>query len=116
VSAYLSWYHWFYHNFDEQLFLDAMSAGDLGSKYCSPFLVNAVLGMGCVSCRHSRGRNRGVLSRCQMFSDHPSVFATPGDPSSRGLHFYNEAYRLWMREEGKPSLTNIQGFTIMIMM
>ena len=50
VSAYLSWYHWYYHNFDERLFLDAMSRGSLESTYCSPFLVNAVLGMGCVSC------------------------------------------------------------------
>ncbi|ETI22501.1 hypothetical protein G647_06576 [Cladophialophora carrionii CBS 160.54] len=98
LSAYLSWYHWYYHNFDERLFLGAMAAGDLGSIYCSPFLVNAVLGMGC------------------MFSDHPAVFATPGDLSSRGLQFYNEAYRLWMLEEGKPSLTNIQGFTLMTMM
>jgi hypothetical protein len=55
VSTYMSWYHWYYHNFDERLFLDAMQAGDLGSVYCSPFLVNAVLGMGCVglSCSPS---------------------------------------------------------------
>jgi branched-subunit amino acid aminotransferase/4-amino-4-deoxychorismate lyase len=49
VSAYLSWYHWYYHNFDETLFLDAMASGKLDSAYCSPFLVNAILGMGCVS-------------------------------------------------------------------
>lgn len=52
VSAYLSWYHWYYHHFDERLFLDAITAGQVDSTYCSPLLVNAVLGMGCVSCSH----------------------------------------------------------------
>lgn len=52
VSAYLNWYHFYYHNFDEVLFLEAMVSGDLESSYCSPLLVNAVLAMGCVSrCR-----------------------------------------------------------------
>ncbi|OAG41676.1 hypothetical protein AYO21_04140 [Fonsecaea monophora] len=97
VSSYLNWYHFYYHNFDEKLFLDAMVAKNLQSPYCSPFLVNAVLGMGC------------------FFSDHPMAFATPGDASSRGLHFHNEAQRLWAIEAAKPTLTNIQGFTIMIM-
>ncbi|OAP60583.1 hypothetical protein AYL99_05585 [Fonsecaea erecta] len=98
VSAYLNWYHFYYHNFDEKLFLEAMVAGDLQSPYCSPFLANAVLGMAC------------------FFSDHPLAFATQGDAGSRGLHFYNEAHRLWTFEAAKPTLTNIQGFTIMIMM
>ena len=49
VSAYFSWYHWYYHNFDDKLFVDAMAAGNLDSLWCSPFLVNAILGMGCVS-------------------------------------------------------------------
>ncbi|EXJ68033.1 uncharacterized protein A1O5_08648 [Cladophialophora psammophila CBS 110553] len=97
VSAYINWYHFYYHNFDEKLFLAAMAKGNLDSSYCSPFLVNAVLGMGC------------------FFSDHPLAFATPGEVGSRGLHFYNEAHRLWTLEAAKPTLTNIQGFTIMIM-
>ncbi|KIW32178.1 hypothetical protein, variant [Cladophialophora immunda] len=97
VSAYLNWYHFYYHNFDEKLFLEAMAAGDLQSPYCSPFLVNAVLGMGC------------------FFSDHPLAFEKPGDVGSRGLHFYNEAHLLWTLEASKPTLTNVQGFTIMIM-
>jgi hypothetical protein len=49
MSAYLNWYHFYYHIFDEHLFLEAMVAGNLDSVYCSPLLVNAVLGMGCVS-------------------------------------------------------------------
>ena len=52
VSVYLNWYHFYFHNFDEGLFIEAMKAGKLGSVYCSPFLVNAVLGMGCVSLTH----------------------------------------------------------------
>jgi len=49
LSAYYNWFHWHYVNFDWELFLEAFKAKDLNSPYCSPFLVNAVLGMGCVS-------------------------------------------------------------------
>jgi hypothetical protein len=115
LSAYLSWYHWYYYNFDERLFLDALTTGNRDSPYCSPFLVNAVLGMGCVSRSHLLLCLVHSLTRRQMFSDHPDALQTPGDPSSRGMHFYEEAHRLWTAEAAKPSLTNVQGFTIMIM-
>jgi hypothetical protein len=49
LSAYYNWYHFHYLNFDWDLFLEAFKAKDLYSPYCSPLLVNAVLGMGCVS-------------------------------------------------------------------
>lgn len=48
LSAYYGWYHFHYVNFDWELFIAAFKAKDLDSPYCSPLLVNAVLGMGCV--------------------------------------------------------------------
>ncbi|EXJ77649.1 hypothetical protein A1O3_09877 [Capronia epimyces CBS 606.96] len=91
ISCYFTWFHFYYHNFDENLFLEAMKAGDLGSPFCSPFLVNVVLAIGC------------------LFSVHPAAFATPGDPKTLGLQFYTEAHRLWALEGARPTLTNIQG-------
>lgn len=57
LSAYYGWYHFHYLNFDWELFIAALKAKDLNSPYCSPLLVNAVLGMGCVSIAHIYGRN-----------------------------------------------------------
>jgi hypothetical protein len=48
MSAYMNWCHRFYYFFDEDLFLDAMGKGEIDSPYCSPLLVNACLGIGCV--------------------------------------------------------------------
>lgn len=48
-----------------------------------------------------------------MYSDHPSVFAVPNDPASRGVHFMEEAMRLWALEEGKTTLTNLQSLLIL---
>ena len=48
LSAYLNWYHYYYHNIDSTAFIEAYRKNDLDSPYCTPFLVNAVLAMGCV--------------------------------------------------------------------
>ncbi|KIV89089.1 hypothetical protein PV10_08695 [Exophiala mesophila] len=97
MSAYLNWYHYYYHNFDWHLFINACQAKDVDSLYCSPFLVNAVLAMGC------------------FFTDHPAALAVPGDQATRGLHFYEEADRLYKAEQDRVSLTNVQGSSIMML-
>lgn len=51
----------------------------------------------------------------EFFSDHPAVFAVPGDPTTRGLHFYEEAERLYKAENDRVSLTNVQGLSIMML-
>lgn len=51
-----------------------------------------------------------------MFSDHPSALAVSGDSETRGQHFFNEAQRLYELEGDRLTLTNVQGFTILIML
>ncbi|OAL21184.1 hypothetical protein AYO22_08147 [Fonsecaea multimorphosa] len=99
VSAYLNWYHFYYHNFDEKLFLEAMAARDLQSPYCSPFLVNAVLGMAC------------------FFSDHPLAFATPGDVQGMAVAA-RQALMTWNRAaftgKDRVSLTSLRQLEVMM--
>lgn len=48
VSLYFTWDHPFHAFLDERVFLRHMAKGDLGSQFCSPFLVNAMLSNACV--------------------------------------------------------------------
>jgi len=50
ISLYFTWIHPWYHAVEQDIFLDAMKAGNLGDRFCSPFLVNAMLWWACVSC------------------------------------------------------------------
>ena len=49
-----------------------------------------------------------------MFTDHPSAFEDPQDPSTRATHFMKEAIKLWTIEEGTPSLTSLQAFPLLV--
>ena len=48
VSLWLTWSHPFSNWVDRGQFVHDMQAGLLGAKYCSPFLVNAILAYACV--------------------------------------------------------------------
>lgn len=48
ISLYLEWVNPFFRVLEEDLFIKAMQSGDFNSEYCSPFLVNAMLGYACV--------------------------------------------------------------------
>lgn len=50
VSLWLAWFHPFCNWLDRDLFLQDMRSGDLQARFCSPFLVNAMLAVACVSC------------------------------------------------------------------
>ncbi|KAH8430916.1 Zn(II)2Cys6 transcription factor domain-containing protein [Aspergillus melleus] len=43
------------------------------------------------------------------FSNWPEAMATQDDPTSKGLHFYHEASDLLVLQEGRVSLTSVQG-------
>jgi hypothetical protein len=50
----------------------------------------------------------------QYQSEHDAAFPTQDrDRVTRGLHFHNEALRLWALEEMQPSLTNVQALCIL---
>ncbi|PLB46427.1 hypothetical protein P170DRAFT_465950 [Aspergillus steynii IBT 23096] len=90
ISLYFSWNHQILNWIDRDLFIRDMQSGNVDSQFCSPLLVNAVLAMSC------------------FYSEYPEVLATPGDPSSSGVHFYNEAKQLLEKEEGRLRLTTLQ--------
>ncbi|KAJ5584949.1 uncharacterized protein N7459_004749 [Penicillium hispanicum] len=90
ISLYFTWQHQVLNWIDRDLFLGGMKSGNLDSPFCSPLLVNSILAAAC------------------FYSDYPEAFASPDDPNSRGMHFYNEAERLLKNEEGRLSLTTLQ--------
>jgi hypothetical protein len=48
ITLWFTWVHPFYYWIDRELFLRDMQSGSLDSKFCSPFLVNAILADACV--------------------------------------------------------------------
>ncbi|KAE8313847.1 hypothetical protein BDV41DRAFT_246749 [Aspergillus transmontanensis] len=95
ISLWLTWFHPFSNWVNRDRFIYDMQAGLLGAKYCSPFLVNAILAYACT------------------YSDYPEAYAVPGDVSSKGAHFYDEAKRLLDKEEGRISLPTVQGIGVL---
>ncbi|KAL4875882.1 hypothetical protein BJY04DRAFT_210990 [Aspergillus karnatakaensis] len=87
ISLYFTWVHPVQQWIDRDLFIRDMQKGDLNSKFCSPFLVNALL---AVACSPSRNPETAV--------------ALPGS-----LEFHTEAKRLFDQEKGRLSLTSFQG-------
>lgn len=49
VSLWFTWFHPFFNWLDRGLFIRDMRSGDLRVQCCSPFLVNAMLALACVS-------------------------------------------------------------------
>jgi hypothetical protein len=49
VSIFVNTSNVYWRYLEEDLFLESMQSGELTAKYCSPFLVNAVCAMACVS-------------------------------------------------------------------
>ena len=92
MGLYFCWSHPFYVFFSKELFLHDMAKRR--SKYCSPFLVNAILAIGC------------------SMSDRPEARANPVDPSTAGDHFFAEAKRLLDSNESL-NITTVQGLALM---
>lgn len=49
VSAYFAWSHPTYPILDRDIFVREMKLSNVSSQFCSQFLVNAILCIGCVS-------------------------------------------------------------------
>ncbi|KAF4965479.1 hypothetical protein FSARC_6712 [Fusarium sarcochroum] len=63
-------------------------------RFCSPFLVNALLAVSC------------------LYSTNPATYASTGDVSTRGLAFVREAVRCLKLEDTQPSLPVAQGLAL----
>ena len=96
VTVFLNYNNVYWRYVEEDIFLRSMQGG-VPDEFCSPFLVNAICAMACLS------------------SEHSATFLRPDDLMSRGEHFHKEALRLWILERGKASLTNIQALIIVSM-
>ncbi|KAH7192564.1 uncharacterized protein B0J16DRAFT_62594 [Fusarium flagelliforme] len=64
-------------------------------RFCSPFLVNAILAVSC------------------LYSTNSATFSIPGELSTRGRVFAQEAIRCLKLEDTRPSLPVTQGMALM---
>jgi hypothetical protein len=96
VTVFLNYNNIYWRYVEEYLFLHSMQRG-IPDKYCSPFLVNAICAVACLN------------------SEHNAAFLRPDDLVSRGEHFHDEALRLWLLEDGRASMPNIQALVISAM-
>ncbi|RMZ00802.1 hypothetical protein D0860_07856 [Hortaea werneckii] len=97
VTIFLNYQNAYWRYLEADLFLQAMKLAHPPSDFCSPFLVNAVLAMASLS------------------AEYRAVFVEAGDYTSRGRQFHEEAMRLWLLEEGRASVTNLQALVILSM-
>ncbi|KAL4875398.1 hypothetical protein BJY04DRAFT_202129 [Aspergillus karnatakaensis] len=96
VSMYFTWTYPFFCWMDREVFIREMQRGDLGSRFCTPFLVNA------------------MLAQASLDSDYAEVYGVPDDPFSRGQRFFDEACRLFEEEPMESvGLPTIQGLMIL---
>ncbi|RMZ00166.1 hypothetical protein D0862_06825 [Hortaea werneckii] len=97
VTIFLNYQNAYWRYLEADLFLQAMKHAQPPSNFCSAFLVNAVLAMASLS------------------AEHRAVFFEPGDYTSRGRQFHEEAMRLWILEDGRASVTSLQALVILSM-
>ncbi|KAM3419817.1 hypothetical protein BST61_g3148 [Cercospora zeina] len=78
-------------------FLNAMRSRDLESRYCSPFLVNA------------------IMSIATLNADIDEEAAVAGEKQTPeiGSRYHRKALQLWSAAASEPSVTNIQGLSIL---
>lgn len=118
LSLWFTWQYPYFHWLDRDLFVEDMKSASLDANFCSPFLVNIMLAEACV-CITALGGGANVHAggligiSSKPFSYYPEAYARPGDPSSIGEHFYAEAKRCLEAEEGRISLTSVQGACIL---
>lgn len=96
MTMYFTWHYPFYTILAKDMFYRDFVRG-LSTTYCSALLVNSILALGC------------------HFSSRQGAFAHPGDATTAGDHFFEEAKRLAMEndEHENANLCNVQAFALM---
>lgn len=103
LNMYFTWHYTFFTTLSKTLFWRDFSLGrpptDTARKthYCTPLLVNAMLALGC------------------HFTSNPGARDDPNDSATAGDHFFREAKRLLMENDGheKARLTTVQAMALM---
>lgn len=67
ISLYFTWQHSILNYLDRDLFLRDMRSRELSTHFCSPFLVNSILAVACVSLHLDFLKYR-LLMRFIMYS------------------------------------------------
>nr|POF26146.1 nitrogen assimilation transcription factor nit-4 [Quercus suber] len=113
ISMFFNYLWPYWRLLERDLFLEAMRSERLDSILCSPFLVNSILALASVSTYPHEDMRAMIDQFAQMYSEAEAAFAAPGDLLSRGQCYHDEAMRLWIEEEARPSLTNVQGLMLL---
>lgn len=118
IRAFLLQDHDFWTAFQKDYFLDDMA--NMGSQFCSPLLVNAVLALSCVSATFNIGQpltgnfQSRQLTRClQNYYRGLTERTEFWNPATLGNRFLSEAKRLWAQEMHTCKLTTIQAALIL---
>lgn len=95
VSLWATWHHLLPDGIILEPFLRAMKAARLESHFCSPFLVNCVLAVGC------------------LYSDYDEAKTVQGRASDLMARFVQEAESHLKQDRSTPSITKVQGLGIL---
>ena len=93
-SAWMMWERPLFNWIDRELLLQDMQAGELGARFCSPFLVNAMLACAC------------------SFGDYPEVRNIRGAPSHLMSRFIAEA-KSYVTEEDDINIPFAQALALL---
>ncbi|KAH8690074.1 putative C6 transcription factor [Talaromyces proteolyticus] len=95
ISLYFTWDYPFYAFLDRDVLIKHMRRGERESEFCSPFLVNALLAHAC------------------HFSEYSEAYGEPGDVTTKGQKFLQEAEWHYSHEADQLKLTTLQGTMIL---
>lgn len=96
MNMYFTWHYAYFTTLSKNLFYRDFRRGQ-SSSYCSSFLVNTMLALGC------------------HFSSWPGAYEHPEDSATAGDHFFREAKRLLLEhdEHEKARLCTVQALALM---
>lgn len=118
VSMYLTFVNPYWHGVEHDIFLKAMR-GRQRNEYCSPALVHAILAVASVGrtplhCFVLRSKQWADMI-LQLNSEIEEAFRFPGQLLTRGLHYHDEAVKLWKAQSRYGTIADVSTALIMLM-